>query len=1232
MSNARGIRKSMLLLLSFLLVITLPSGFFSGASTASAATNGNYAWTQRFPATVPAGRTAPLMAYNPATGKVLMFGGYVGGSTNQLNDTWQWDGTNWQQLSPTNVPNRRSGGGMAYDPISQRIIMFGGDSPSGYLGDTWAWTGSNWQQLSPAHNPTPRGTPYMATDQTRNNIVLFGGITGSGRSNETWTWNGSDWIIQSPATLPSARNFGQMTYDPVSGNLLMFGGNATSGYLNDTWTWNGTNWAQQAPSTSPPIRMAYGLAYDGANVILFGGEIPGSGQMTGDTWFWTGSTWTQRNLTTSVRGHIGMLYDPTHDQILSFGGFGSSGAIINETWTLQAAPLVATGAATLLTSRSVQLAGEVQLEGKTPVVEKGIVVTRTANNTVTRYASTQTGIGAFTVKPTNLLPSTSYTYRAYAVDAYGTTYAAQTQAFTTNAIPPLTLDSNAYNLKLGTTHQTTVQAVYEETGELYTVTSGVTFSSANPGIASVNATGLVTGNTQGNTVITAVYNGSSAQAAVNVTYTPPVITNLSTNQTEYTLKQGDTQQTVIQAVYDDGSVKTVTQEVYYSSSNPNVASVRAGGLITAVGKGAATITAQYGGKSLGINVTVTVDPVVTNLFTNQTEYTLKKGTTQQTVIQAVYDDGTVKTVTQDVYYSSSNPNVASVRAGGLITAAGKGTATITAQYGGKSLGINVTVTADPVVTSLSTDRTEYTIRQRDTEQTVIQAVYDDGTVKTITEGLTYTSSNPGVATVDANGLIRAVNAGTAAIVADYQGKTVTINVTVTSRRDDDNNNSSGGGGGGGSNTTPGDTGGTTPTTPSSPTTETPLADPVTKETIATVIREQQNGIPVVRIRVNSNQAIQSLDNSDRNRLVIPAPTDVSNVRTELDGTLAKWLDDRNGTVEIQSERGQYILPAKQMNVTALTSQNNTAANLQNLQYTITISPAGTAQSQGLQSAASTRNVKLIDATTTNFGVTASMDGAQVTVPNFEQYAQRLIPLPEGFDPSRITTGIIYNEDQSSFMHVPTRVTQIGDRYYAQINSLVSNGTYALIENEKSFADVANHWGRTAIEDMASRMVVEGVSQASFEPNRNITRAEFAAVAVRAFGLVDRQGAGRSFSDVAGGSWYQDYVGTAADYGLLTGYADGTFKPDRNISREEAIAILVRAIQLANIDTSTGSSASLQAYRDANQVSGWASSAVGFAAQQGIVQGNAGLLNTDSPVNRAETAALMERILTFAKLI
>ncbi|WP_458120688.1 S-layer homology domain-containing protein [Paenibacillus sp. Z6-24] len=1143
-------RKSMLLLLSFLLVVTLPTGWFGGASTASAATDGNYAWTQKFPATVPSGRTAPLMAYDPTTGNVLMFGGYVGGSVNQLNDTWMWNGTNWQQLSPATVPGRRSGGGMAYDPISQRIIMFGGDSPTGVIGDTWAWTGSNWQQLNPAHTPTPRGTPYMATDQTRNNIVLFGGYTPDGQSSETWIWTGSDWALQSPATSPTARNFGQMTYDPVSGNLLMFGGNSEEGFLNDTWTWDGTTWTQQNAATSPPVRMAYGLAYDGANVILFGGEIPGSGQMIGDTWFWTGSGWTQRNLTTTARGHIGMLYDPAHDQVLSFGGFGSTGTIINQTWTLQAAPLVVTGASALVTSNSAQLSGEVQAEGKTSVVEKGIAVTNTATNTVTRYASTETGIGAFTVLAGTLTPSTNYTYRAYAVDAYGTTYASGTESFTTKETPPLVLDSNAYNLKLGTTHQTVVQAVYEETGELYTVTSGVTFSSANPSIASVNATGLVTGVAEGNTVITAVYKGSSAQAAVNVTYTAPVITNLSTDRTEYTLKQGST---------------------------------------------------------------------------------------QQTVIQAVYDDGTVKTVTEDATYTSSDPTVASANNNGVITAVKAGTATITVEYGGKTIDISVTVTTDPVVTELTAERTEYAITERNTQQTVIQAVYDDGTVKTITEGLTYTSSNPGVATVDANGLITAVNAGTAVITAEYQGLSVRINVTVTSRDDDDDdddNNNSGGGGGGGSGTTPGTNGGTTPTTPGSGTdTGTTLADPVTNATIATVIREQENGTQVTRIRVNSSQAIQSLDNSDRNRLVIPAPADGSTIRTELDGTIAKWLDDRNGAIELQSARGRYILPARQLGVTTIASRNNAASDLQNLQYIITIAPTGTAQSEGLQNAATTRNVTLVSSTATNFGVAASYGGEQITVPNFEQYGQRLIPLPEGYDLSRITTGIIYNEDQSSFMHVPTRVTQIGDQYYAQINSLVSTGTYALVENEKSFADVANHWGRTAIEDMASRMVVEGVNQTAFEPNRNITRAEFAAVAVRAFGLVDQQGTGRSFSDVAGGSWYQSYVGAAAQYGLLNGYADGTFKPDRNISREEAIAILVRAVKLANIDTSTASSTSLQStYRDANQVSAWAADAVRFAAQQGIVQGNAGMLNTDSPVNRAETAALVDRILTFAKLI
>ncbi|MMZ60796.1 Endo-1,4-beta-xylanase A precursor [compost metagenome] len=179
----------------------------------------------------------------------------------------------------------------------------------------------------------------------------------------------------------------------------------------------------------------------------------------------------------------------------------------------------------------------------------------------------------------------------------------------------------------------------------------------------------------------------------------------------------------------------------------------------------------------------------------------------------------------------------------------------------------------------------------------------------------------------------------------------------------------------------------------------------------------------------------------------------------------------------------------------------------------------------------------------------------------------------------------------------------------------------------------NHWANGAIVNMASRLVIEGTSASSFEPNREITRAEFATIAVRAFGLQDQSRVGQTFSDVNQNAWYQNYVNTASAYGLLTGYDDGSFKPNRNISREEAVAILIRAVKLAHVDTTSNSLSELESYKDGDLVSSWASASVGFAVQQGIVQGDqAGMLNSQSPVSRAETAALIERILKFASLI
>jgi hypothetical protein len=142
----------------------------------------------------PAARTGAVMAYDPATGDVVMFGG-TGSDGQVLAGTWLWDGSGWSEAGPVDSPPARYGAEMAWDPQSQRVILLGGSGGSGcsvgsgssgtvsttggctQLQDAWAWDGSDWSQIS-LGNGTGRLGDYtlagasMATDPTTGKLVL----------------------------------------------------------------------------------------------------------------------------------------------------------------------------------------------------------------------------------------------------------------------------------------------------------------------------------------------------------------------------------------------------------------------------------------------------------------------------------------------------------------------------------------------------------------------------------------------------------------------------------------------------------------------------------------------------------------------------------------------------------------------------------------------------------------------------------------------------------------------------------------------------------------------------------------------------------------------------------------------------------------------------------------------------------------------------------------------------
>jgi hypothetical protein len=247
------------------------------------------AWTQQHPATHPSARFNASMAYDAATGNVVLFGGGQGcnGSGPSLHDTWVWDGSTWIKQHPATHPLARQSASMAYDAATGNVVMFGGQHGSGGppLRSTWVWDGSTWTQQHPVARPSGRWEASMAYDAATGNVVLF---SGSGLGADTWVWDGSTWMKQHPVTSPSARFSASTAYDAATGNVVLFGGYVKGlGPGADTWVWDGSTWTQQHPVTSPSARFDVSMAYDAAtgNVVLFSGY-----GAPADTWVWGSSS------------------------------------------------------------------------------------------------------------------------------------------------------------------------------------------------------------------------------------------------------------------------------------------------------------------------------------------------------------------------------------------------------------------------------------------------------------------------------------------------------------------------------------------------------------------------------------------------------------------------------------------------------------------------------------------------------------------------------------------------------------------------------------------------------------------------------------------------------------------------------------------------------------------------------------------------------------------------------
>ena len=289
----------------------------------------------------------------------------------------------------------------------------------------------------------------------------------------------------------------------------------------------------------------------------------------------------------------------------------------------------------------------------------------------------------------------------------------------------------------------------------------VSWTSSDEAVATVDANGKVTAVGGGSAVITAHAGSKSATCSVQVT---SLVTGISLNKTELNLAKGASETLTATITPADATEKTVT----WTTSNAAVATVDANGKVTATGVGTATITAKAGDQEATCAVKVTIP--VSSIILNKESLTLMEGESEILTATVTPADATDKTVT----WTSSNPAVASVE-GGVVKALQEGTAVITAKAGDKSATCSVTVDKKVIpVSEITLDKTSLSLLKGQSETLTATVGPADATDKTVT----WSSSNPAAATVDANGKVTAVGGGTATITAKAGTKTATCEVTV----------------------------------------------------------------------------------------------------------------------------------------------------------------------------------------------------------------------------------------------------------------------------------------------------------------------------------------------------------------------------------------------------------------------------------------------------------------------
>lgn len=595
---------------------------------------------------------------------------------------------------------------------------------------------------------------------------------------------------------------------------------------------------------------------------------------------------------------------------------------------------------------------------------------------------------------------------------------------------------------------------------------------------------------------------------------------------------------------------------------------------TALGTDAANIT-EMPAPEVSVE-TVSVAPAELNLTVGGT------GTLTATVGP---DTATNKAVT----WTSSDTNIATVDENGLVTAKSEGTATIIATAGGVSDSCAVTVSAVTVpATGVTVNPAELTLSIGGTG-TLTANVSPEGA----TDSVTWNSSDPAVATVDANGVVTAAGVGEAIITATAGDASATCKVTVQ-----------------------------------------PDAIPVTGVTVTADRTSLYNGeVAVLTATVlpeNATDKTVTWASSDETVATVDANGRVTAVSAgSVTITAAAGGVTSEAVFIVVQGPAPVMVGSVNVNPAALNLTEGDARAL-----TATVGPEN-ATNRAVVWTSSNPSVAVVDG---NGVVTALRAGSAVItataidgggasgsctvavsayVDPFESY------FPDYFDyPSNSGTTAPAQSTEPAQPAEPETPVIPDDPTPTDSSTEITDEEVPLSKIPLLFTDVkTGDWHRDAVAFVFSKGIMGGTSETKFEPDSRINRGMVVTMLHRLEGTPEA--APSAFTDVKDEQYCAEAIGWASRNGIVQGYSDTEFRPTREITREQLASILYRYAQLKGYDTSE--QADLSAYADAADVSGYALDGMRWAVAKGLISGvTESTLAPGGSATRAQAAMILMR--------